>query len=501
MSRKQQSRPRTFLPSTPTPTPIPSPSPSPHLRKLLIKGSRTTDHTSRRYVQHADHQKIKAQGTHPKLHITNQCAYAGPRQPPRNIRVAPTSFHPFGRLPLELRLDIWQHALPGPRIVDLKTQVAPSHIGSTRVRSDKAITTSSSNTQTAIAVPDVPEFSMDDIFDASIRPRDRHSRYGFRTDCPAPVLLYVCRESYAVVAKFYTPMFNTPNVYATIWFDPTIDTLLINDETFARSNRSYNIYRGDWVEIGHFNLINKSHLNKVEKLCINPDFLPYPHCPIFSDDGPRLGDILNCFPSVKSVTFASEQARQRKWIDETTLAPKPALAFLSIEDYYLALARLAFKSTSEIELKLVPRVNSKSFMVRLLAWISTPGGSFVRDYKAVRFDARTIVTETLKEQLLRNVDFQRPVTKDEAIMIARKRARLGDDFTEYPLMNEELTSEVKKREMDERFGENWNIEPDKALNKDLEDDSSEELGDELFVALEDEADEDSDGELDGHQDI
>ncbi|CAG8974552.1 hypothetical protein HYALB_00005825 [Hymenoscyphus albidus] len=265
------------------------------------------------------------------MRTTKKSKLKGPRQPPRNMRVPLTSFLRFGTLPVELRLDIWHKALPGPRIVDLKTRIL------------------------------------------ALRCQNRQSRYGFSTDCPAPVLLYVCRESYEVVAKSYTLMFATTDAFATIWFNPKIDTLFINEETFQGSDKDYNIRHEDWGEIGCFNLIGERDLKKVENICVNPRFLHSRSFFIY-DREDEIEDILNLFPNVTSVSFVGAQVRGKTWNSGMAASTISTLAFLPTEDYYLALARLELESCSKIELESVEFISNTTFLSNFRSWILLPEG-------------------------------------------------------------------------------------------------------------------------------
>jgi hypothetical protein len=64
-------------------------------------------------------------------------AAAMPRENPQKID---TCFHRFNDLPREIRLLIWEAALPGPRIVHLELDFLPIAY-CTRVWSDKAVGT------------------------------------------------------------------------------------------------------------------------------------------------------------------------------------------------------------------------------------------------------------------------------------------------------------------------------------------------------------------------
>ncbi|KAF7870170.1 uncharacterized protein EAF02_009360 [Botrytis sinoallii] len=103
------------------------------------------------------------------------------------------TFTCFMKLPLEIRVMIWQASLPGPRVVLLRpTWVIGLH-----------------------EVSDAPDF----IFESS-----------------SPITaLYVCRESFNVASTRYTQAFDSLESPFTTWFNFDIDTLYIgHSETFYR---------------------------------------------------------------------------------------------------------------------------------------------------------------------------------------------------------------------------------------------------------------------------
>ncbi|KAE8454594.1 hypothetical protein EG329_000217 [Mollisiaceae sp. DMI_Dod_QoI] len=95
---------------------------------------------------------------------------------PKRSGIPGQEFSPFSRLPKELRILIWEAAIPDPRIL---------HLGF-------------------------------------------YGDSGLRSQTPSPSLLSVCRESLEVMSKFYTKTFGTVLSAPITWFDFQRDTLYID---------------------------------------------------------------------------------------------------------------------------------------------------------------------------------------------------------------------------------------------------------------------------------
>ncbi|KAF4630893.1 hypothetical protein G7Y89_g7246 [Cudoniella acicularis] len=147
-----------------------------------------------------------------------------------------TTFHLFRNLPQEIRLQIWEEALPGPRVVYIEPYRALTNICD-RVWSNKNIE---------------DDFESQGFF-APEDPSQKNlmQNFGPRSHSTPPALLLVCKESHEVASKFYTQTF-TPS---TIWFASDRDTVYLDAQT------SYDIY-WDKVAIAH---LGKA---KVERVAI-----------------------------------------------------------------------------------------------------------------------------------------------------------------------------------------------------------------------------------------
>lgn len=130
---------------------------------------------------------------------------------------------------MEIRLLIWEYALPGPRIVFLEPRVKSTKFRYCyRVRSD-------------VHIDDNQFFFdgfMDGIDEGDLRVLKERNEIGpmegnfddtfFHSRCPPPVILEVCRESYRVATRFYRKAFGTSSGFPEIWFNYDVDTLFLD---------------------------------------------------------------------------------------------------------------------------------------------------------------------------------------------------------------------------------------------------------------------------------
>jgi hypothetical protein len=158
-------------------------------------------------------------------------------------------------LPLELRLKIWEWALPGARIVEVfikghldkksqaETKVEPGdggkHYGKEGAAEgiqnlwliEDAVGTSGEGINPGAVLADADFDDYDCEGDASdsasvltigkINPKC----LVYVSTSPAPTLLHVCRESQEVALKKYQPRFGTYHAMARIYFNNELDTL------------------------------------------------------------------------------------------------------------------------------------------------------------------------------------------------------------------------------------------------------------------------------------
>ena len=111
-----------------------------------------------------------------------------------------STFTFFNRLPIEIRLKIWEAALPGPRLINIieKRLKAKDH--------------------------------------STLNPPSPSSSYpgtlALWSASKAPSTLFVCRESHQITSKFLVPSFAFPGSIPEIHFDFGVDTLYLRFDNF-----------------------------------------------------------------------------------------------------------------------------------------------------------------------------------------------------------------------------------------------------------------------------
>jgi hypothetical protein len=157
-------------------------------------------------------------------------------------------FPQFGNLPKEIRLEIWEAALPGPRIVELREKPLKIAFGDFRhqvqyhkinweQRSNQSIDGSINEAPTARILR---ENSWLDRMNQEIfmNPNLLSSRHltpmtGFKSYCRAPDILFACRESHEVAIKHYERAFDMVASHPETWFDFHRDVLYIRWDKFT----------------------------------------------------------------------------------------------------------------------------------------------------------------------------------------------------------------------------------------------------------------------------
>jgi hypothetical protein len=150
---------------------------------------------------------------------------------PSTSQPAPV-FSLFPNLPKEVRLLMREIALPGPRIIYLRRRNLESYDCS-RVWSDKPIiATSSQSTAKDDFFHDVQEYNFenDDLIIYLKRPDLGPGKpcQGFFSPCPAPDLLFVCKESFEVMEHFYARTFGSEAAFPETWFNFDLDSLYVD---------------------------------------------------------------------------------------------------------------------------------------------------------------------------------------------------------------------------------------------------------------------------------
>lgn len=132
----------------------------------------------------------------------------------------------FPYLPTELRIKIWEHALPGPRVVYLKQRLAKERdvLG----RYEGVI----KGYEGGARHPDRGDIWVNPSKIQTVRYK-QDNPVEFFSDSPQPNILHVCRESASIVKEHYARCFSTWNTTAQIWFNCKIDTLYLCPGSFA----------------------------------------------------------------------------------------------------------------------------------------------------------------------------------------------------------------------------------------------------------------------------
>jgi len=169
------------------------------------------------------------------------------------------TFTLFPALPKELRLMIWQAALPGPRVVHLQQRKLQTTIGewehqtgrswpvfpdemSTMNSPTLAPSSMTGNTPGAIYLSRLSQFQqrvMRGRINNALGVYERAStRYcdakmlGLYSPTPGPEIVLVCREAFDIVCHSYARMFAGPASFAQTWFNGAIDTLYVRFDTY-----------------------------------------------------------------------------------------------------------------------------------------------------------------------------------------------------------------------------------------------------------------------------
>ena len=189
---------------------------------------------------------------------------------------------------------IWERALPGPRVVNLRQRKLKNTIGEWEIETAGSWPPLKKELLGEEVDTDEEEDEQDefDIFDFRdeyiwqgrqrniVGGRLRANIYddkayreahlvGWVSDCPAPEILSVCREAFEVVSKLYHKVFVSLGADATIWFCFKLDTLYLRYDNFlvdAWDSGMLNMA----VEIGDsaFMFLDTEALRRVKSLAI-----------------------------------------------------------------------------------------------------------------------------------------------------------------------------------------------------------------------------------------
>lgn len=159
------------------------------------------------------------------------------------MAVTITSFPLFTALPIELRSKIWEHCLPGPRIVEafIKGHMLP------RVR-DKNLNadllSSSEPTSPILGRPPESRPESRELAEAEGTPEssDRQAPI-YITSSPLPTpLLHTCHESRELAQKRYALSFGTASFPPRVYFNSALDTLYLPYWSFTDGSAEFVSY-------------------------------------------------------------------------------------------------------------------------------------------------------------------------------------------------------------------------------------------------------------------
>lgn len=169
-------------------------------------------------------------------------------------------FELFERLPLELRIAIWEFSLPGPRVLKIRQRSVKETMGQGEDRIGKEwsewpggsdwLETECSGVQKSVEQDDdTTQLEVVEAFDEEMLFRDRmrmlmggHGIVGYRSarglrissDSKTAPIAYVSKEARRVFLKHYTASFYCTSSIPQTYFGYAVDTLYIRCDTFSK---------------------------------------------------------------------------------------------------------------------------------------------------------------------------------------------------------------------------------------------------------------------------
>ena len=143
----------------------------------------------------------------------------------------PSGFPNFRHLPAELRVKIWQDALPGPRTIYLVNHLSHSSSSST----SSPTNTPSPDDWINSHINSPPHISRRPPRKSHPKRKDVVSHCRSTVKCPREVtaMLHTCRESRFEVLSRYQPLFapksNDDRLFRLHYFDPSVDGIFLED--------------------------------------------------------------------------------------------------------------------------------------------------------------------------------------------------------------------------------------------------------------------------------
>jgi hypothetical protein len=232
----------------------------------------------------------------------------------------------FGKLPKEIRLMIWNEALPGPRIVFLELDFPETQPYWRRVWSNRAIDeTEDIITEEGDDILDEKDIYINELGEEVGFPINHAA--AFKSKTPAPALLFVCLESFEVASKMYFLAFGSSEGRPEVWFNFEKDILLL-DWGFAA---------GPGIQYGPEEFLEE--LRQIKNLAVvHAD--SFPENFEFEDHEEWLGAILLSFTGTKRLYIVD-------WGNNHPPEDKSRLIFMPSNDFDAILAFFALSYYSD----------------------------------------------------------------------------------------------------------------------------------------------------------
>ncbi|CZT07097.1 uncharacterized protein RAG0_12673 [Rhynchosporium agropyri] len=209
----------------------------------------------------------------------------------------------FGRLPLEIRLMIWERALPGPRLVNIRQRPTRKTLLDYMEEKDYDLPSQNDHDETdgseeGIRAWNNLSLELSVAQDLPV-PFYEARLFGLSSDSPTPPMTFVCWESYRVVSRYYTKAFACMGSSPGTYFDFDVDTLYIHDARFAfHINYIRNLENILDGLTGVFKITDVENAARVQKLAI-----AITGCPRDRELKDLIDGLLEVFGGVKEISL------------------------------------------------------------------------------------------------------------------------------------------------------------------------------------------------------
>ncbi|KAI9651076.1 hypothetical protein NHQ30_001113 [Ciborinia camelliae] len=229
------------------------------------------------------------------------------------------SFPQFPKLPPEVRMLIWENAIPDPRIIILEPlSTSRCEHAMVRVRSDMLVPDRcqnddypGSNGTICTGTQGVLSQDFEDL-DAVRRRIKSDDQFGFSSEAQVPVVLFVCKESYHIASKRYKQAFPSRGAFPEIYFDYERDHLFLpSRKLLQRFLRSSSIPMKP-----NLLLPPRSELCKVQNLVLSS--CHYFRAASLGQRNMAIYTALMRFPNLKNLTIVVQDCRTGKTAGENS---------------------------------------------------------------------------------------------------------------------------------------------------------------------------------------